>query len=164
MKSKDPTRLPEEVAAEIIPARRGGVSWAWLFPILALIATTWLYWNNWKSRGPEITIYFETAPGIEPSKTALIYRGVKAGVVERVTLDDKLGQVAVTVRLKKFADSLARENTDFWIDRPVISLRDISGLQSIIEGNSIHARSRGGTAASIISKAFPTLRSCRWPT
>ena len=155
MKSKDPTRLPEEVAAEIIPARRGGVSWAWLFPILALIATTWLYWNNWKSRGPEITIYFETAPGIEPSKTALIYRGVKAGVVERVTLDDKLGQVAVTVRLKKFADSLARENTDFWIDRPVISLRDISGLQSIIEGNSIHARSRGGTAAEYHFQGLP---------
>ncbi|HXI70797.1 MAG TPA: MlaD family protein [Verrucomicrobiae bacterium] len=147
MKSKDPTELPAEVEAEIIPARRRGFSWAWLFPILALIATTWLYWDNWKSRGPEITIYFDTAPGIEPSKTVLSYLGVKAGVVESVALDEKLEKVVVTVRLKAFAANLARENTDFWIDQPVISLRDISGLQSIIQGNSIQARARGGTNA-----------------
>lgn len=147
MKSKDPTPLPAEVKAEIVPARRGGISWAWLFPILALIATTWLYWNNWKTRGPEITIYFDAAPGIEPSKTVLINRGVKAGVVESVALDDALGKVVVTVRLKKFATSLARENTDFWIDQPVISLRNISGLGSIIQGNSIQARARGGMTA-----------------
>jgi paraquat-inducible protein B len=155
MKSKDPINPPAEAAAEIIPARRGGFSWAWLFPILAVTATAWLYWNNWKSLGPEITIYFDNAPGIEPSKTVLIYRGLKAGVVERVALDEKLVKVVVTVRLKKFAASLARENTDFWIDRPVISLRDISGLQSIIEGNSIHARSRGGTAAEDHFQGLP---------
>jgi paraquat-inducible protein B len=155
MKSQDPTSLPAEAEAEIIPARRGGVSWAWLFPIIALIATSWLYWNNWKSSGPEITIYFDSAPGIEPSKTELIYRGVKAGVVESVALDEQLGKVVVTVRLKKFADSLARENTDFWINQPVISLRDISGLQSIIEGNSIHARSRGGTLTQYHFQGLP---------
>jgi paraquat-inducible protein B len=155
MKSKDPTNPPPEAEAEIVPARRSGVSWAWLFPIIALIATLWLYWNNWKSSGPEITIYFDAAPGMEPSKTELIYRGVKAGVVDKVSLDEKLGQVVVTVRLKKFAENLARENTDFWIDQPVISLRDISGLQSIIEGNSIHARSRSGTAAQYQFQGLP---------
>jgi paraquat-inducible protein B len=146
MNEEPPSTLPEEAAAEIVPARRGGISWAWLFPILALLATTWLYWNNLKARGPEITITFETAPGIEPGKTALIHRGVKAGVVEKVSLDEKAGRVIVSIRLKAFATSLARENTDFWIEQPVISLREISGLESIIQGNSIHARSRGGTA------------------
>ncbi len=146
MNEEPPTTLPEEAAAEIVPARRCGISWAWLFPILALLATTWLYYNNLKTRGPEITITFETAPGIEPGKTALIHRGVKAGVVEKVTLDEKLGQVVVSIRLKAFAASLAREHTDFWIEQPVISLREISGLESIIQGNTIHARSRSGTA------------------
>lgn len=145
MKDEPPAMLPEEAEAEIVPARRGGISWAWLFPILAMFATLWLYWNNLKTRGPEITITFETAPGIEPGKTALIHRGVKAGKVEKVALDEEIGQVIVTIRLKAFAASLARENTDFWIEQPVISLREISGLESIIQGNSIHARSRGGT-------------------
>jgi paraquat-inducible protein B len=155
MKNQTPTNLPAEAEAEIVPARRGGISWAWLFPILALIATGWLYWNNWKSNGPEVTIYFDAAPGIEPSKTELIYRGVKAGVVESVVLDEQMGKVVVTVRLKKFAEGLARENTDFWINQPVISLRDITGLQSIIEGNSIHARSRGGTVAQYHFQGLP---------
>lgn len=148
MNEEPPSTLPEEAVAEIVPARRGGISWAWLFPILALLATTWLYWDNLKTRGPEITITFETAPGIEPGKTALIHRGVKAGVVEKVSLDEKAGLVVVSIRLKAFAASLARENTDFWIEKPVISLREISGLESIIQGNSIHARSRGDTAES----------------
>jgi paraquat-inducible protein B len=148
MKHQSPTELTDQVEAEIIPARRGGLSWAWLFPIIALAATSWLFWNNWKAQGPAITICFETAPGIEPSKTVLIHRGVKAGVVEKVELDEKLGKVIVSVRLKSFAASLAREGTDFWIEQPVISLREISGLESIIQGNSIHARTRGGTAAA----------------
>ena len=155
MNEEPPTTLPEEAEAEIVPARRGGISWAWLFPILAMIATTWLYWNNLKTRGPEITITFETAPGIEPGKTALIHRGVKAGMVEKVSLDEKAGQVVVSIRLKAFAASLARENTDFWIEQPVISLREISGLESIIQGNSIHARSRGGTAEAYRFQGLP---------
>jgi len=155
MKDQDPNPLPAEAKAEIVPARRGGISWAWLFPILALVATTWLYWNNWKASGPEITICFDAAPGIEPAKTELIYRGVKAGEVESVALDEHIGKVIVTVRLKKFAESLARVNTDFWINQPVISLRDISGLQSIIEGNSIHARSHGGTAVQYLFQGLP---------
>jgi paraquat-inducible protein B len=155
MKEDPPNTLPEEAEAEIVPARRGGISWAWLFPILAMIATSWLYYNNWKSRGPEITIYFETAPGIEPGKTALIHLGVKAGMVEKVSLDEKLGKVVVSVRLKAFAAHLARENSDFWIEQPVISLREISGLESIIQGNTIHARARGGTATAYSFQGLP---------
>ncbi len=144
MKSEPPAKHPEEVEGEIVPARRSGISWAWLFPILALLATTWLFWNKWKAQGPEISIAFAEAPGIEPGKTGLIYRGVHAGTVSRVRLDSNLGKVVVSVRLKAFAAGLARSGTDFWIEKPVISLREISGIESIIQGNSINARSRGG--------------------
>lgn len=131
---------PEEVEGEIIPARSGRVSWAWLFPLLALTATIWLFWNNWRTQGPEITIQFAEAPGIQPGKTALIYRGVQAGHVTDVRLDNDLDMVVVKVRLKAFASELAREGTDFWVEQPIISLREIAGLESIIQGNTIHAR------------------------
>ena len=68
MKQETPKEDPEEMEAEVVAAGRSGISWAWLFPILALAATGWLFWSNWKSKGPEITIHFATAPGIEPGK------------------------------------------------------------------------------------------------
>ena len=145
MKQENPKETPEEMEAEIVAASRSGISWAWLFPILALAATGWLFWSNWKSKGPEIIIHFATAPGIEPGKTVLIYRGVQAGTVSKVHLDHNLGTVAVTVGLKAFAGELATEGTDYWIEEPVISLHEISGLESIIQGNSIQARTHGGT-------------------
>src|SRR5690606_28464095 len=54
--------------------------------------------------------------------------------------DDDLDTVIVKIRLKAFAAELAREGTDFWVEQPIISLREIAGLESIIQGNTIHAR------------------------
>ncbi len=144
MKPDPDDTIPAEVEGEIVPARRSGTAWAWLFPILALAATAWLFWSNWKSKGPEITIHFTTAPGIAPGKTALIYRGVSAGTVSDLHLDRNLGTVVVTVRLKAFASELATAGTDYWIEQPVISLHEIAGLEAIIQGNSIHVRTHGG--------------------
>jgi paraquat-inducible protein B len=124
----------------VVKARRFRVSLAWLFPVLAAAATTWLFWTHWKERGPEIAIEFPDAPGIQPGKTALFYRGVPAGKVTAVELDPALGGVTVKIRLKAFAAELARKGTDFWIDKPEISLQQMTGLDAIIQGNSIQAR------------------------
>lgn len=143
MSSNSPNK--EVVDGEVVSSRRARISWAWLFPILALGATGWLFLNNWLSQGPEVTIRFQEAPGIQPGKTDLIYRGVQAGKVMDAHLDRDLGAVVLRVRLKAFARELAREGTDFWIEQPIISLREISGIESIIQGNSIHARIGEGT-------------------
>lgn len=123
---------------------RGGLSAAWIFPLIALGAAAWMFYTDLESRGPEIEIWFKDAPGIEEGKTPLIYRGVVAGKVVDVRLDDGLGQAVVKVRLEKFAAELAVETTDFWIERPMLSLQGISGLTSLIQGNSIRARMGSG--------------------
>ena len=123
------------------------ISWAWLFPILAALAAGWLFWTDWKSQGPEIEVEFAAAPGLEPGKTNLVYRGVVAGIVKHVRLDEKLQKVIVGVRLKAFASGLAREGTLFWIDQPVIGLGRTSGIESLIQGNSIKARMGSGPTA-----------------
>ena len=120
------------------------ISWAWLFPILAALAAGWLFWTDWKSQGPEIEVEFATAPGIEPGKTNLVYRGVMAGTVKSVKLDENLNKVVLGVRLKAFAAQLAREGTLFWIDQPVIGLGKTSGIESLIQGNSLKARMGSG--------------------
>lgn len=124
------------------------ISWAWLFPLLAAAATAWLFWSNWKSNGPEVEISFDNAPGIQAGKTPLIYRGVTAGMVTKVKLDGGLDKVVLVVRLKEFASELARQGTVFWIDQPVVGLGSTSGLDALIQGNSLQARMGGGPPAS----------------
>lgn len=132
---------------EIVARPRLRISWAWLFPVLAALAAGWLFWSDWKSQGPEIEVEFATAPGIEPGKTNLVYRGVVAGTVKSIRLDEKLQKVVVGVRLKAFASELAREGTLFWIDQPVIGLGRTSGIESLIQGNSLKARMGSGPPA-----------------
>jgi paraquat-inducible protein B len=124
------------------PAR--GIAWVWIFPILAALATAWLFYSQWSSSGPEIEIVFDEAPGIEPGKTRLFYRGVNSGTVESVQVIENLENISVKVRLEGFAAGLATEQTKFWIDRPVVSLTELTGLESIVRGNSIQAGTPGG--------------------
>lgn len=129
---------------QVVTVHRRGIAWVWIFPVLAALATTWLFFAQWASQGPEIEIVFDEAPGIEPGKTSLYYRGVNSGTVQAVRIQDDLQTVAVKVRLEGFASNLATEETKFWIDRPVISLTELTGLESIVRGNSLQAGTPGG--------------------
>lgn len=142
---------PPEDGGEVVSAHRAPISWVWLFPALALAATAWLFWTNWRDLGPEITIHFDEAPGIQPGKTNLKFRGVQAGKVASVQLDPDLGGVLVKVRLHAFAAKLAREDTIFWIEEPVFSVKGVAGVESIIQGNAIQALQRGtGTKRQLV--------------
>lgn len=134
--------------AKIVTNANFRLSWVWLFPSLALLAVGWFFFKEWQARGPEVQIEFHEAPGIEANKTLLFYRGVTAGRVVDVKLDQKLNRAIVTVRLKSFAAPLAQSGTLYWIDQPVIGLAQTSGLSSIIQGNSIQARLGEGPKAS----------------
>ncbi len=131
---------PTTAAARIVPASwLPRFSWTWVFPLLALGVTLWLWWDKEAGKGPRIEIVFSEAPGIEAGKTELIYRGVKAGEVVAVRLENELSQAVVTVQLMAYASNLAREGTQFWIEKPVVSLHGVAGLEALIQGNSIRA-------------------------
>lgn len=134
--------------AKVVTHANFRITWVWLFPVLAFFAMGWFFFQEWKSSGPEIEIEFHETPGIEANKTQLFYRGVAAGKVTDVKLDQKLNKAIVTVRLKSFAAPLAQAGTLYWIDQPVISLAKTSGLSSIIQGNSIQARLGDGPKAA----------------
>lgn len=131
----------------IAPRRRGVISWVWLFPVLAALAAGTMFFRNWSNEGPTIYVQFASAPGMKPEKTLLYYRGVEAGTVTGVKLGKNLDNVLVKVRLRKHAEELAREGTLFWIDQPVFNLAKPSGIQSLIEGNSLQARKGSGQPA-----------------
>jgi len=142
----------------IADSRKRGVLWVWIFPVIAAAATGWFFWTDYNSMGPEISITFDEVPGIQAGKTPLVYRGIDAGIVSAVELDKDLKKVLVKVRLKDFAAGLASKETDFWVEKPVITLAELTGLESIIQGNSIRARNPGGNfETQFIGLAEPPL-------
>ena len=128
----------------IAPKRGFRLSWVWLFPVMAAFAASVMFYKNWREDGPTVYVEFQSAPGMKPDKTLLFYRGVVAGRVTGVQLDKSLDKALVKVRLKKYAEDLAREGTVFWIDQPVFNLAKPSGIQSLIEGNSLQAKKGTG--------------------
>ena len=131
----------------VVSRKRFRISWVWLFPVLAAIAAGTMFYRNWIKEGPMIYVQFASAPGIKPEKTQLYYRGVEAGTVTGIQLGKNLDTVLVKVRLLRHAEELAREGTLFWIDQPVFNLAKPSGIESLIEGNSIQARKGSGPPA-----------------
>lgn len=141
--TNNPSGIPTDHGV-IAPRRGFRLSWVWLFPILASFAAGVMFYKNWREDGPTVYVEFDSAPGMKPEKTLLFYRGVVAGRVTGVQLDRNLEKALVKVRLKKYAEDLAREGTVFWIDQPVFNLAKPSGIQSLIEGNSLQAKKGGG--------------------
>lgn len=140
----DSNRPTEPDHGEVVSASRLRISIAWIFPLLAIGAALWLLWKNWESNGPEVRIRFDSAPGLQAGKSVLTYRGVTAGTITDIHLEPGLAKVVVTVRLKKFAAELASEGTLFWVDQPEISLVELTGIESVVQGNSLRARLGGG--------------------
>lgn len=118
------------------PQVRGGfaISPIWIFPLLALAIGGWLVFQNVSKRGPMITISFETADGIEEGKTKVKFREVEVGVVEDIRLKDDLSGVIATVEVKKEAEAFLTEEARFWVVRPRIGARGVSGLGTVVSG------------------------------
>jgi len=115
-------------------SRRRRISPIWIVPIVALLLGIWMLIYTLQSQGPEITIVFSTADGIEAGKTKIKLRSVEIGLVESAGLGDDLESVVVTARLDKEATPLLREDTQFWVVRPRIGAAGVSGLDTVLSG------------------------------
>lgn len=121
---------PPQAAVE----RRSRFSLVWVIPILALLVGGWLAWDAISSRGPSITIVFETGEGIEAGKTKVKYRDIQIGLVQEVMLAEDLSHVEVTAELEPGSARFLREGTRFWVTRARISAGEVQGLQTLLSG------------------------------
>ena len=82
-------------------SRGGGAraSIVWLIPLIAILVGAYVAYRAVSDRGPEITIVFKTAGGLEAGKTKLKYKDVEVGVVESVRLSQDLGSVICEARM-----------------------------------------------------------------
>ncbi len=122
---------------DIAPAKRSpwrNLSFIWLVPMLALLVSVGVAWQSYNNKGTLITITFQDAAGITPKDTTIKFRDVIIGAVEDVVFTKDMSQVEVTARINKdVADTFSPE-TMFWVVRPEVSARGISGLSTVLSG------------------------------
>lgn len=106
----------------------------WIIPIAALIVSISVGVTAYRDRGPIVQIVFEDASGILPKETEVRFRDVSVGLVENVSFNNDLTAVLVDVRIDKDVAPFVDEDARFWIVRPEISARGISGLDTVFSG------------------------------
>lgn len=106
----------------------------WIIPLVALVVGVGMVINHYRTQGPEITITFSTAEGIEAGKTKIKALSVDVGIVESVKLDPDLKGVTVMARLDHEAAHLLRHDSNFWVVRPRIGVGGITGLGTLLSG------------------------------
>lgn len=124
---------PDEIPDVEVQTRRR-ISVVWVIPIVAALIGAWLAYVTISEKGPTITITFETAEGLEAGKTKLKYKDVEMGTVESVAVSDDLSAVIVTASLNKRAEPHLTESTRFWVVRPRLGMRGVSGLGTLVSG------------------------------
>lgn len=127
------TPAPE---ARIVPERRW--SWAWLVPIAIVGVLLALAVQASRERPIPITIRFEDGAGLMPGDPVAC-RGVRVGEVSAVRLSRDAKSVVVFIALSRDAAPVAVEGTRFWVVRPEVSLRGVSGLDALFGPRSIAA-------------------------
>ena len=121
----------------IRPARRSlleRLSVVWIVPIAALLIALGVAWQSYNDRGPLLEITFENASGVVAGQTELRYRDVGVGLVESVAFTAGLDHVLVSVRVNKEVAQFIDEDSQFYVVRPEISARGVTGLETVLSG------------------------------
>ncbi|HYR78996.1 MAG TPA: MlaD family protein [Candidatus Dormibacteraeota bacterium] len=123
--------IPESRA---VPKKRTRFSLVWFIPIVAAIVGAWVAVTRVLGQGPEITIVFKTAEGLDAGKTKIHYNGVDVGTITAIRLTDDHRQAIATAQMAPKTDEFLVEGTKFWVVKPRISGANISGLGTLISG------------------------------
>jgi paraquat-inducible protein B len=124
--------IPEPVISE-----KPRFSLVWLVPLVAVLIAGWLVYQSLAHTGPLVTITFSDANGIDAGKTKVRFKDVVIGEVESVGLGPKLDKVLVGVRMSPGFERLLTSGASWWVVRPRITSREISGLNTLLSGAHI---------------------------
>lgn len=122
---------------DVRPAKKGllrRLSVVWFVPLIALAVSLGVAWQSYSSRGPLIEITFENASGIAADETVIKYRDVEVGRVEDVSFSEDLAVVIVSARMDPTVAPFLDDDAVFWVVQPDVSVRGISGLETVLSG------------------------------
>lgn len=126
-----PPPLPIETSR---PKKVSRVSIVWIIPVIAFVIALSVAWQNYNDRGSLIEIRFPDGAGITERETELRFRNVTVGLVEDVQFTDDLSEVSAMVRVDKDIAEFIDSSATFWIVKPELSARGVSGLDTVLSG------------------------------
>lgn len=128
--------------------KRPSLSLIWLVPLITLAIGGWLVFKTISDKGPTITLHFANAADIEAGKTRIKYKEVEIGVVESIRFEDQYKGVILSAQMTSAAEHLLREDSRFWVVRPRLTAREITGLNTLLSGSYIELDPGKGAKAS----------------
>ncbi len=133
---------PPIPGANARPGRR--ISWIWIVPAAAFLAAAVLAYNAIFSEAFPITLRFDHGHGIKVGD-AVRHRGIQIGRITGVRLVSGGQAVEVEALLDPSARGMARDDSRFWIVRPRLGVRGVSGLDTVIGARYIAVRPGSGS-------------------
>jgi paraquat-inducible protein B len=109
-------------------------SLVWVVPVVAALIGGGLVVKALTEKGPQITITFKSAEGIEGGKTKVRFKDVEIGLVEEIRIGEDASHVVVIAQLVKEAERFISEHTRFWVVRARVSASAVYGLGTVFSG------------------------------
>ena len=142
----------EDLPKAKLRKRKWNMSLIWAVPIAAALVAGYLVYQRVREYGSTLTIQFRDVKGLKVGQTPIQYRGADIGDVTDIQLGPDQEFATVKVRLRRFASSIAREGSAFWIVRPQLAMGNFTGLGTIITGPYIEVLpGRGERAAKFVA-------------
>jgi paraquat-inducible protein B len=117
----------------------------WLLPAAALVIVVGLAVRWIEERGEVVTVTFESAGQARPGETKVIYQGVEAGQLVKISPNKDGRRIDFTLRLVPQAKPGLNTNARFWLIGASPTLSDLSSLRAVVSGVAIgYAPGTGG--------------------
>ncbi len=126
--------------------KHSGPSLVWLIPLITALIGGWLIVKTLSERGPQITITFRTAEGIEAGKTRIMHKNLQIGLVSALRFSDDFSAIILSADINKEAEAFLHRDTRFWVVKPRLGVRGVSGLSTLISGSYIEIEPGKGAA------------------
>lgn len=146
---------PEQEAAQARVNVASWSPWVWIVPAVALLIVGWLI-VRYGFGGGDVTVRFVEARGLD-RYSPVRFRGAKVGTVQKITIDEELSQVVVSITLDASMAHALRKNTRFWIVEPGL---EGGGLGGILSGTYVGiAPGDGEETTEFVGQEYPPVMS-----
>ena len=111
----DEPRKPDEPQkpVEARVRQRRWVAWVWVVPIAAAAVVAWLAYQAIAERGPEISISFSAAQGLQPGQATIQHLNAVLGTVSSLRLTHDMRRVIVHARMSRQTAPYLTDSTIF---------------------------------------------------
>ena len=157
--------MSDELPVAIVRTRaelRRRISLIWAIPLITAVVAAWLAWDTLAKRGPEITIRFDTAAGLQADQSRIRHARRRSRRGRESRAEPGSQSRIVTARMTREARPLLTDKAQFWVVKPRFFAGSLTGLETLVSGAYIQLEPAGpgGRADDETLSAWRIRRCC----